>query len=265
MGYHLTQKKTTRLLCALLFHFVGILYVGTNKVQAKEYIIGVEDVSYYPLYDFSANDLDRKNFTKDLLSAFFRLQGYQFKFVALPLKRFDKWYVEEAIYFKFPDNERWRTGESKKLNITYSQPVLHLTAGSFVLKKNKNKPRKAIKRLGTILGFFPTLWDDRVENNSLKLVETSSTYSLIKHLLYGNVDAVNIDKNVIDYNLTLLQQDVDAIVLNKHVKHEGYAYHFSTMLHPKIIAEFNNFLASHSQLVTEMKKHYGIVETLPNR
>lgn len=236
-------------------------YISNSNAQDKAYVIGVEDVSYYPIYDFSANDPNRKSFTQALLSSFFRHQDYQFKFVVLPLKRFDKWYIEEAIDFKFPDNERWRMGDSAKLNITYSQPVLHLTAGSFVLKKDKNKPRKAIKRLGTILGFYPTLWYDRVENNTLELVEASSSYSLIKHLLHGNVDAVNIDKNVIDYNLMLLQQDDGAIVLNKHIKHERYAYHFSTVLHPKVIREFNDFLSNQSELVNKIKIKYGIVET----
>lgn len=235
-----------------------------NTLQAKEYVIGVEDVSYYPLYDFSAEGFDRNSFTKELLSTFFRHQGYKFKFVALPVKRFDKWYVEETIDFKFPDNERWRSGESKKLKLTFSQPVLYLIAGTFVLKKNKNMPREAIKRLGTIFGFFPTFWYDRVNNNTIELVENSSAYSLVKHLLYGNIDAINIEKNVIDYNLQLLNKDQDAIVLNKKIKHERYAFHFSTILHPEIIQEFNLFLNENSQQIANLKNKYGIVETSAN-
>lgn len=263
MDFKLLQTKSTKLLCRLLAYVVVFFCVGHSNVQAKEFIIGVEDVSYYPLYDFSAGAPEGKSFTKDLLSTFFRHQGYQFKFVALPLKRFDKWYVEEAIDFKFPDNYRWRAGASKKLDITYSEPVLQLIAGTFVLQKNQNKPRKDIQRLGTILGFFPTLWYDRVENNTLDLIEASSSFSLIKHLLHGNIDAVNVDKNVIDYNLMLLGEENDAVVLNKHIQHDYYAYYFSTIHHPKVIAEFNDFLSSHSQLVKEIKARYNIVETLP--
>ncbi|MBA6392013.1 hypothetical protein H4J38_14655 [Colwellia sp. BRX10-3] len=247
-----------------MFHIVVILSFSNSNLQAKEYIIGVEDVNYYPFYDFSADELDRKSFTNELLSTFFRRQGYKFKFVSLPLKRFDKWYVEEAIDFKFPDNERWRVGESKKLNITYSKPVLRLIAGTFVLKKNKDKPRKAIKRLGTIFGFFPTLWYDRMLDNTIELVEASSSYSLVKHLLYGNVDGINIDNNVISYNLKLLQEDEGVIVLNKHINHERYAYYFSTILYPQVIQEFDEFLSENSQLVAEIKTKYGIVETLEN-
>tara|TARA_R110000744_G_scaffold69265_2_gene140616 strand:+ start:731 stop:1507 length:777 start_codon:yes stop_codon:yes gene_type:complete len=253
--------KKTKPLSTIVNYFVVIFFLANSSVNAKEYIIGVEDVSYYPFYDFSAKELNRKSFTKELLSTFFRHQGYQFKFVALPLKRFDKWYIEEAIDFKFPDNIRWRSGESKNLNLTYSEPVLHLTAGTYVLKKNSDMPRQKIKTLGTILGFFPTLWYDRLQNKTIELVEVSSPYSLIKHLLHGNVEAINIDKNIIDYNLKLLQEEGDAIVLNKHINYERYAYHFSTIYHPKIIQEFNCFLSAHSQLVAEIKRKYAIIET----
>ncbi|MGB1200934.1 MAG: hypothetical protein ACPG5R_05165 [Cognaticolwellia aestuarii] len=256
--------RATRLSPILVFTLFAILYFGHYALQAKEYIIGVEDVSYYPLYDFSADNLKQDSFSKALLSRFFRYRGYQFKFVALPLKRFDKWYLEEAIDFKFPDNKRWQTEQLKNLTIIYSKPVLWLTAGSYVLKNNQNLPRKAIKRLGTILGFFPTLWQDRIASNTLELVEASSSYSLIKHLLHGNVDAINIDKNVIDYNLQLFLENTETIVLNKHTKHEPYAYHLSTIYHPEIISEFDQFLLSHHQLVTEMKQKYGIIEAPEN-
>lgn len=239
----------------------AVFFISTSTSYAKEYIVGVEDVSYYPLYDFSAKSPDNSSFTNELLSSFFRAKGYQFKFVPLPLKRFDKWYTEDAIDFKFPDNVRWRSGPSAKLNITYSKPVLKLTAGTFVLKKNKQVARKNIKRLSTILGFFPTLWYDRVENNSLELVEVSAAVSIVKHMLIENVDATNIDKNVINYNLKLLGKDHHEIVLNEQITHEQYAYHLSSINYPEIIEEFNNFLLENHQLVARIKAKYGIIES----
>jgi len=264
LDYQVRKTINTWSLSVLSIYLVIVSTCATSsQLQAKEYLIGVEDVSYYPFYDFSAGKLDQQSFTKELLSTFFRHQGYQFQFVPLPVKRFNKWFVEENIDFKFPDNERWRTPESKKLNVTYSQPVLSLIAGTFVLKKNKNRPRKTIKSLGTMFGFYPTLWLDRVQNNSLKLVESNSTFSLVKHLLYGNIDAINIEKNVIDYTLKQMQQDADAIVLNEHIKHERYSFHLSSTLHPEIILEFDEFLSEHSQEVAEIKAKYSIIETPP--
>ena len=236
----------------------------SDKLHAKEYIIGVEDVSYYPFYDFSAKQSNQKSFSKELLSTFFQQHGYKFKFVPLPVKRFDKWFAEENIDFKFPDNVRWRSAESRRLNTLYSTPILYLTTGSFVLKKNKHVPEQAIKRLGTLYGFYPTLWVERVRNNSIEIVESKSTFSLVKHLLHGNLDAINIEKNVIDHVLKGMGREKDEIVLNLQAKHERYAFHFSTILHPEILQEFNEFLNTHSKQIAELKRKYGIIEALAN-
>lgn len=254
------HSVNTGLFVALVQSAILVFFVSASTSHSKEYSIGVEDVSYFPLYDFSPQYPNRASFTKELLSSFFNSKGYQYKFVPLPIKRFDKWYVEEAIDFKFPDNVRWRMGESKKLSITYSTPVLTLTAGTYVIKEKAEQPRDYVKRLGTILGFFPTLWYDKIQDNSTALVELSSPYSIIKHMLHGNVDATNIDKNVINYNLQLLGQSRERIVLNKQIKNEQYAYHFSSISYPRIIEEFNHFLVENQQLIARIKLKYGIIE-----
>ena len=97
---------------------------STTAAFAEEFIIGVEEVSYYPLYDFAANNTNRPSFTKDLLTTFFEQHNYPYRFMALPIKRFNKWYEEKGIDFKFPDNVRWREDKRNKLNITFSESVV---------------------------------------------------------------------------------------------------------------------------------------------
>lgn len=253
----LIGESKTRYLCVLLFLAVAS---SLSFAQAKEFIIGVEDIDYYPLYDFSINNRERESFTKELLSTFFRTHGYQFKFVALPIKRFDKWYEDDGIDFKYPDSPRWRNRITKKLDLTFSQPVLQLTAGSYVLKKNQNRSRNSVKRLGIMFGFFPTLWYDKLQNGTLEKFEAHSSFSLVKHLLHGNVDVIDADNNVINYNLKKLQKNEDEIVLNQHIKHVRYAHHFSTIKHVKIMQEFDDFMVNQSELVANIKKKYNIVE-----
>jgi hypothetical protein len=256
----LKQVINTKWIIVFIRYAIACCYFSIGAIQAQEYIIGVEDISYYPLYDFSGQKPFKESFTKELFSTFFRHQGYQFKFVSLPLKRFDKWYTEDAIDFKFPDNVRWRSEQSKSLNIYYSQPVIELIAGSFVLKENKNSTGENMRSLGTVFGFFPTLWYERINANSVKLVEVTSPYSIIKHLLRGNIDVTNIDKNVINHNLKLLGKTSEDVVLNTELKSELYAYHFSSINHPKIINEFNAFLNENPEIVTAIKKKYSIIE-----
>ena len=121
--------------------------------------------------------------------------------------------------------------------------------------------RKDVKRLGTIYGFHPTFWFDRVQNNTLELIENSSSISIVKHLLRGNVDAINIDSNVINYNLKLLQQDKDAVVLNEGIMHGRFSFYFSTINYPEIMQQFDEFLVTHHVFITELKTKYAIVET----
>ena len=239
-----------------------LLFIASSVsfAQAKEYIIGVEDIDYYPLYDFSINNFERENFTRELLSTFFLAHGYKFKFVALPIKRFDKWYEEDDIDFKYPDSPRWRKRKTKKLDLTFSQPVLQLTAGSYVLKKNQNIQRKSVKRLGIMFGFFPTLWYDKLQNGTLELFEAHTSLSLVKHLLHGNVDVIDTDSNVINYNLKKLQKNSDTIVLSPQIKHARYAHYFSTIKHAKIMQEFDAFMVNQAEWIASIKQKYNIAE-----
>ena len=242
-------------LCLTLF----LSFASINITYAQEFIIGVEEVSYYPLYDFSATDTNRPSYSKDLLTAFFEQHKYSYRFVALPIKRFNLWYVEQGIDFKFPDNVRWRDEDQNQLNITFSQSAIKLMAGSYVLKSNANYKRDDIKKLGTIFGFVPTLWFDKVESKELELIEENSPFGIVKHILHGNIDATNIDSNVIRHNLKLVDNP-KAIVLNKNIKHEIYSYHLSSIKHPKIIKQFDAFLQNNPKLIQQLKQKHGISE-----
>ncbi|OUR59993.1 hypothetical protein A9Q74_15785 [Colwellia sp. 39_35_sub15_T18] len=238
---------------------LAVLFANINLTYAKEFIIGVEEVSYYPLYDFSATNESRPSYSKDLLTAFFKQHNYSYRFVALPIKRFNKWYVEKGIDFKFPDNMIWRDDKQNKLNITFSQSVIELMAGSYVLASNAKYRRDDVKRLATIFGFSPTLWFDKVATKEIELIEENSPLSIVKHVLHGNVDATNIDSNVIRHNLKLLKNP-QTIILNTHIKHEVFSYYLSSIKHPEIIKQFDDFLQNNAKLVLQLKKKYGIIE-----
>jgi hypothetical protein len=224
-------------------------------VTAKEFIVGVEAIRYYPLFDFQNNDISQPSFTKDLLTDFFETHQYEYRLVPLPIKRFDKWYLEQGIDFKFPDNIRWR--ENNRLNITFSDPVLELMAGTYVLKKNAKLTRENVNALGTILGFFPTLWLDRLKAGQTTLHEESTPLGVVKHLLHGNVEATNIDENVIRHNLALLGKPGE-IVLNTQIHHEKYNYHFSTINYPEVIEKFNLYLQDNEDKINQLKVKYNI-------
>ena len=252
----LNNKKIILWLCLSVSCFLS------TSISAKKFIIGVEDLNYYPLFNFSSSSTSFPNssFTKDLLTTFFTKYNYQFQFLALPNKRFDKWYAEENIDFKFPDNFRWRDDKAHKLNLIFSRPVLSLMAGAYVLKSKNLASNESIKSLVTILGFYPTFWVDKIKNKQLQLLEETSPLSIVKHILYGNADATNIDINVIRYNLKFLHKK-DVIVLNTNAKHEVYTYHLSSIRYPEVIGEFNLFLQENKQYIQQLKVKYNTQES----
>jgi len=242
-----------------LFLTIFLPHEAFSANQNKEFIIGVEAVNYYPLISFSVNDDTKESYTKELLSRFFESKNYAYRFLPLPIKRFDKWYVEENIDFKYPDNPRWRTKIDDLLKIVFSEPTIKLIAGSYVLPKNELLTKSEIKKIGTILGFIPTLWLDEVASGDVNLIEESSPLGIVKHLLYGNIDATNIDANVIRHNLALLGQP-NKIILNKKIKHQVFSYQLSTMKYPHIIEEFNHFMKNNKQFIDMIKRKYDIDE-----
>ena len=120
-------------------HFLMVCFLSqilTLKIQAQEFIIGVEDVSYYPLYEFKSN---RDTYSKELLNSFAASKGYKFTYILLPIKRFERWLLQKKIDFKYPDNSRWYSNPSLKEQFTFSESTIKLVAGTTVLKSSLKK------------------------------------------------------------------------------------------------------------------------------
>lgn len=260
--------KKTALVSLLIFSCLSTAQVdeglnsslrnSTDTKNIIELVVGVEDVAYFPLYDFLT---DSPTFTKELLNEFGTQNNYKFVYYPMPVKRFGMWLFEKDIDLKFPDNERWNESEEvsklAKDKLTYSDTVLNLVAGTITTDPNFNTTDD-IKILGTLLGFFPTLWLDHITNNSVKLYETSSTLMLLQQLVRGQLDAVNLDPNVVNHYLGKLNKP--KVTINKNFKYETYSYHLSTRKYPRVIAQFNKFLQNNQSFVEGLKKKYQILE-----
>lgn len=96
-------KNRKGILYCIYLYFLGL---GLSEVaQANTFVIGVEDISYYPYFDFISGNT---SFVKALFEQFANDNGYQISYLPLPIKQFRKWLHEENIDFKFPDNTRWQ-------------------------------------------------------------------------------------------------------------------------------------------------------------
>jgi len=244
------------------YYLIGCLLalIFVQNLQAQEFIIGVEDIPYYPLFEFQSN---RNTHTKELLDTFAASKGYKFTYLPLPIKRFERWLLEEKIDFKYPDNSRWYADESITKNLTFSQSSVWLIAGTSVLKSSLKKSKFEIKSVGTLLGFYPTTWIDEIKSGQITLYEDASTKILVQKLVAGYIDSIDIEPSVINYYLKELGKATDEIVIDKRQRYDIYGFHFSTIKHPKIIKEFNDFLSNNKVLLEQLNKKYKIIDYKP--
>ncbi len=253
--------KIKRGIKAIRFFIFGFLIqLHLQNTQAQEFIIGVEDIAYYPLFDFNSN---RKTHTTELLDKFAASKGYKFIYLPLPIKRFDKWLFEERIDFKYPDNSRWYPDPSLREKFTFSRSTIKLIAGTTVLKSFLKKNKSEFKSLGTLLGFYPTNWIEQIKNGQVELLEDSSTKILVQQLINGYVDGINIEPSVIQHYLRELGKLSEIAILDKRYKYDVYDFHFSTIKHPEIIKEFDTFLNSNNIFLEELNAKYNIIDHEP--
>lgn len=236
-------------LIVVLFSLLQIL-----PSTAKEFTIGVQNTSFYPLYDFP-----HPSHTKELLDAFAKSKGYTFTYIALPVKRTNFWYKENEIDFKYPDNKRWTNGLSLYPRLKFSLPTVELLAAAIVPADKVGRNRKDIKQLGTIFGFHPTLWLDLIDEGNTKLVESPSTLNIVKQAAYGYVDAINLEPAVVAHHLRLLKKE-GALVIDTSLPHEVYTYHLSTIHFPEVLREFDQFLEKNTALLNQLEQKYNIYD-----
>ena len=237
-------------------------------LKKDTYIIGVEDVAYYPLFDFINSD---DTFTTELFSKFSIEYGYNFKFYPMPVKRFGMWLFEQDIDLKFPDNVRWNESNEENVlskQVKYSEPVLHLVAGT--LTSDPNVQSKAdVKVMGTLLGFYPTKWIDEINQGTVTLYESSSTLMLIQQLIKGQLDAINLEPSVVSHYISKLNKENKhtdnqlSVKVNTNFDYDVYSYHLSSLKHPYLIADFDKFLSENEALINALRRKYKIVDHTP--
>lgn len=233
------------------------IFVSTSSV-GRDFVVGVEDVAYYPLYDFrNKND----SYTKALLDEFGRQAGHTFTYLPLPIKRFNTWLIEDQIDFKYPDNERWNPDGQLLHSFIYSDSTIKLVAGTLTSVERDLKQRD-FKVIGTLLGFHPTQWIDQIRSKQVHLYENSSTLMLIQQVLRGQVDGIDIEQSVVNYHLKQLNKP-NAIALNKRFTYEVYDYYLSTIKHKDVILEFNAFLRDNQPFLEQLRIRFEIVDYRP--
>jgi hypothetical protein len=166
----LKKIKISVLISTVIFFLVP----GFSSIfvaNANEYTMGVEDYTNFLPYS-AYKEGKYSGLGKDILNLFAKQKGYVFKYIVLPLKRRDRYFIDNKLDFIFPDNPYWIADKKKGVKIFYAA-MLEYTDGVVVKKENIGRGVKAIKILGMPLGFTPWQYLDKVNSGKIKVDESN--------------------------------------------------------------------------------------------
>lgn len=234
---------------------IGLCFAPLSAI-AEEYIIGVENIEYYPLY--AKREGRYEGYARELLDSFAEQAGHSFVYKPLPIKRLFKSFVDSDVDFKFPDNPNWQASAKKDKKIVYSDSVIEYIDGVLVRPENLGKAKDSLKSLGVLRGFTPWDYLTEIKGKSIALKEVNSLKSLIEMTKAGRLDGVYFNVIVANYFQEKTLFEKGGIIFDSALPYTRSHYYLSSIKHPEIVDQFNVFLASNQKLVAKLKAKYEV-------
>lgn len=251
--------STRRKLLFIFFVLPLLIFSHNLSAQETKFVVGVEQLDYMPYYKIK--DGDYYGYARELFDAFGKYSGYNFKYEPMPVKRLYNLFLKKEIDFKFPDRPNWQMEKKETVDIHYSKKVAKFIDGVMVLPKNKNTGVESLNLLGTVRGFTPWIYLDRIESGEIKLTKFDSFVTLLKMVKTERIDGAYINPLVAAYHSRKNDMNKShSLVFNRNLPYNKSAYLLSTIKHPGIIKEFNRFLNEKQSFIDELKVKYGLNE-----
>ena len=228
------------------------------SLQAKQttYVIGIEDINYYPHYDFTGDQ--PRGYFYDLMQLFSQKSGYQFRFQKLPVKRL---YLaaKDDVDFVYPDNPKWQPYLHATFEKIYSEPLIYTLGSTMVRSAHRELAVANVKSLAIIHGFTPFRWLELKKLYNFRIVDVPDVDSALGLLLKDRVDAAVIEYNVANAFLKA-QQRTGELVFGENLPFTEVPFLLSTIKHQSVISEFNQFMRSEKSTIRQLKTRYGLIE-----
>jgi hypothetical protein len=256
VAFAVWARQRVSLLFAILSLFA--FHPAWAGAQATEYTIAVEAIDYMPLYGGSGQ-APYHGYARDLLDLFGRKFGYHFHYVALPVNRlYKEFFAGQHLDFKFPDNPNWQPENKLGLDVTYSAPVITIVEGLFLPEPKASQGLSDIKSIATITGFTPTPYLPAIASGKIKLYSVDSFQSLFTMSTIERVDAIYTNAIAVKYYKSA-HGDMDSnLKMDRNLPSIASNFSLSTLKHPEIVAQFNQFLQDDQTEIRQLKNKYGI-------
>jgi ABC-type amino acid transport substrate-binding protein len=246
------RRVTGCLIVALL----AVLAIDRPATADESFVVGVENVGYLPAY--TTENGVYGGFAREVLDRYAADRHYKFDYRPLPVLRLFASFFAGDVDFKFPDDQDWQPDMRAGKTVTYSHPVADYVDGTSVLAGKLNRPLNDIHSLGTVTGFTPWAWQERIAANQVTLTENANFTALIQQVLSGRIDAAYANVAVIQYQLTNVSKQPGALTFDDSLPYVRGSYRLSTIKHPEVIADFNRWLAEHDRDVRQLKEKFGV-------
>ncbi|MBS1192004.1 MAG: hypothetical protein H6R10_3796 [Rhodocyclaceae bacterium] len=255
------MKKLLLALPSLLLAWVLGIAPVAGAASPRTFVIGVENTDYYPV-----SRLEKGEYTgygRELLDAFARDRGYRFEYRPFPVPRLFANFLQGELDFKFPDNPYWQAEMRRGRNIVYSAAVATYIDGAMVRPELANAGADRIRTLGIVSGFTPWAWKEAIARGQVTLRENTDLAALAEQVIARRVDAAYGSVAVMNYRLDHVLKTPGALVFNPRLPHSRDHYFLSTLKHPDVLRDFNDWLRNNPGLVRGLKTRYGVEKGIP--
>ncbi len=217
----------------------------------RDVVVGVEELDYAPIYAWRGGAYGGA--ARDILDAFAADRGWHLTYRALPIKRLFAELVSGGIDLKFPDSPKWATEAKGGAAITYSRPVIDHIDGVMVLPAHLGQ---TIRILGTVAGFTPLAWQDRIKSGEVVLKQNPRLNQLVHQALLQRIDGAYASVAVVNRALATEFDAPGALVFDPSLPHTRSSYLLSSGKRPDLIADFDAWLAGNADRVKAIKARW---------
>ena len=243
----LTPRKT---LCVLAL-------LASPLAWAGNYTVGVEAADQLPVYKGDTGSYS--GYSRELLDAFAARYGHTFTYKAYPAGRLlEEFGVARSVDFRYPDNPLWSTGAKKGLSIHYSQGLVPVTEGLLVPPERKGQKMAAVGKIAAVRGFTPVPYLEAIRSNKIEVAQVNSPEAGIGMAESGRVDGVYLSVLTANHVMESKLKKPGVVVFDSGLPNTVGDFALSTIAHPEVIAQLNEFLAKEKDLVARLKAKYGI-------
>jgi polar amino acid transport system substrate-binding protein len=231
----------------------------SGPLRAERYVIGIEQIDYYPHYDFSQRQ--QRGYFVDLIQLFSEKTGHLFTFMPLPVKRLYQSSTSD-IDLIYPDNPQWQQYYELGMDKVFSKPVIFTLGSTLVKPEQRHISLEQFRSLAVIHGFVPTKWLALKNQYKYRMVDVPDVASALGLVLKGRLDGATIEYNVAQHYLRSIAAQ-DQLVIAEQLPFTQLPFLLSTVKHPKLVAQFDQFLLDYAEQIAALKQKYQLQEHRP--